>query len=860
MRLMISGIPIEVQKKSIKNMHLQVKPPDGHVVISAPTDISDKAIEIYARTNLSWIKSAIKKFQDQPRSAKRQYVSGETIYIWGKQYFIKFVPDEQKNSFTIRGNEVVLCMKEKSTVRQRENYIREQYRDLLKAQIEHLLPKWEQITDLHPDSWQTKYMVTKWGTCNTDKRKLWFNLQLAQKPVECLEYIILHELIHLRERKHNSAFVAYMDLYMPNWRERKKELNNQKLDYYEAQDESPIQKLIDQNRYDEIKDASLEYMEDKLSKDKTCRKPTISDVEIINVVHIEQPEDNMISFDVVVSCDAEWSVSKSGKVNFTEQWLMVHCQVLLGIELSEFEIVSVAECDQQEDSDNDKFSGELVPIIARTNFDVESERFLEKYYPVALRNPVPVPIRKIAEEQLNLSIVEDTRLSEALDVFGMVVFEDCNIQDKNKEIFIRNAKRATMYIDPRVYYERNLGTVNFTIAHECYHWYRHQPYHALMKMIGSDSAVGKSILCAIGTSTRDSEKWNAVEWMEWQANGIAAHILMPTVTARIKIDEMLKRYQINLDQGVDGYTVEELISELAAFYGLSKQTVKSRMLEMGYGFVEGACTYVNGRHVTPYSFDRSALGANQSFTISTLDLIKAYALNRNLRDGIDTGELLYLDGHVCINNSKYVTDYGNGACLTEYALSHLDECCLVFNKGYSYESQYQGKKLYAQMMYMAPSQTAAQEFSFEMNNHNKILLAQIQNAKKSSDALRLYPGSFGETLVQLMKERKMSTKKLADASLVGEKTIQRLRNDEDYQTSVQTVIGLCFGLKLTVPEAEMLIGKTDFNLKPTTAQNNDYRTVLGACGENSIYEINEMLVACGYEPLGSSSYEQDVVY
>lgn len=142
-----------------------------------------------------------------------------------------------------------------------------------------------------------------------------------------------------------------------------------------------------------------------------------------------------------------------------------------------------------------------------------------------------------------------------------------------------------------------------------------------------------------------------------------------------------------------------------------------------------------------------------------------------------------------------------------------------------------------------------------MNKHNKTLLAQIQEAKNSANSMRTYPGAFSETLVQMMKERKLSVKNLADASLVGEKTIQRLRNNEEYPTSVQTVMGLCYGLKLSVPEAEMLIGKTDFNIKATNPQNNAYRCALSACAENSIYEVNEMLESCGYEPFGSSSLD-----
>lgn len=676
MRIVISGIPIDIQKKNIKNMHLQIKPPDGHVVISAPLSMDDKAIEVYARTNLSWIKKQIEKFQQQPRSAKRQYVSGETMYIWGKQYYLSFVPDAQKNSFEIQGDKVILSMREDSTVKQRENYVREQYRSLLKVEIERLLPKWEQITELHCESWQTKYMVTRWGTCNTEKKKLWFNLQLAQKPIECLEYVILHELIHLRERTHNSTFIAYMDMYMKNWRAVRKELNDSRLDYYDAQDESPLQKLIDQRRYDEIKDAVLDYMTEKVKENKA----TLSDIEIQNVVHIEQVDDGAISFSVIVSCDIEHSISSTGRVSFTEKWIDVRCKVLLGVELTDFEIININECEQQEDSDNDKYSGELVPIIARDAFENEATKFLEKYYPLALQEPVDVPIRKIADD-MGLSIIEDSLLSSELDIFGLVVFEDGNIKDKNKNIVIRNAKRGTVLIDPRVYYERTLGTVNFTIAHECFHWYRHQPYHALMKMLGANDELGKIIQCSIGSNAKDSEKWKAVDWMEWQANGVAPHILMPTNTAKIKISELVEKYHIHFD-GTDGYQIEEMISELADFYGLSKQAVKMRIREMGFAKVDGAFTYVNGQYVTPFSFDASALTDNQSFTISSADLFKAYCLNKDFRKAIDTGKFVYVEGHVCLDDEKYIIHSEGRVKLTQYALSHMDECCLAFDKGW----------------------------------------------------------------------------------------------------------------------------------------------------------------------------------
>ena len=234
MNIVVAGIPIDVQKKNIKNMHLQVKPPDGHVVISAPFAVDDKAIEAYARTQLGFIKKSILQFQNQPRASKRQYVSGETIYIWGKPYYLVFTVNNCRNGFEIKGDKVILSMNEKSTVNQRDSYVKEECRELLKSEIQKRLPIWEEKTGLKCNSWQTKYMLTKWGSCSLDKKKLWFNLQLVQKPLCCLDYVILHELTHLITSKHDSVFVSNMDKYMPSWRSIRTELNSYRLDCYPA--------------------------------------------------------------------------------------------------------------------------------------------------------------------------------------------------------------------------------------------------------------------------------------------------------------------------------------------------------------------------------------------------------------------------------------------------------------------------------------------------------------------------------------------------------------------------------------------------------------------------------------------------
>ena len=231
MQIELSGITIDIQKKNIKNMHLAVLPPDGKVRVSAPMHLSDESIAMFVRTKLGWIKKQQEKFANQPRQSEREYISGETLYVFGKQYFLRVMYSYKGSSLVLKGNEAILTVRKESTARQREAFVNEWYRDLLKERINVYLPKWEQITGLYCNSWQTKYMTTRWGTCNTNTRKIWLNLQLAKKPIECLEYVILHELAHLKVKNHGKDFIAILDTYMPYWRDTRKLLNELKLDY-----------------------------------------------------------------------------------------------------------------------------------------------------------------------------------------------------------------------------------------------------------------------------------------------------------------------------------------------------------------------------------------------------------------------------------------------------------------------------------------------------------------------------------------------------------------------------------------------------------------------------------------------------
>ena len=225
MQIKVSGIDVLVEKKNIKNMHLYVKPPLGKVSVSAPISIPEKSIENFVRLNIGWIKKQQEKYLNQPRKTERQYISGETYYIFGKQYFLIF-QNSSRNCFSIDGNNIILKMKSSATIRQRKAFFIRQYHNILMEQLEHLIPKWGKITGLYCDEYKIRYMRTRWGSCNTKAKRIWINLQMIEKPLECLEYVILHELMHLKIRNHGNNFISEMNKYMPDWKERKNILNN----------------------------------------------------------------------------------------------------------------------------------------------------------------------------------------------------------------------------------------------------------------------------------------------------------------------------------------------------------------------------------------------------------------------------------------------------------------------------------------------------------------------------------------------------------------------------------------------------------------------------------------------------------
>jgi predicted metal-dependent hydrolase len=223
--LTIDNIEVEVQKKNIKNLYLSVLPPNGRVRVSAPVNMDDEAVKVFIAAKISWIRKHQDKYKNRPVQCENKYVSGETILLWGKPYYLEVVYSNARNNIKIDGSRLILQVRGTSTVEQRADVVNKWYRTNIKREIPKLLEKWQKIMGVAVLEWRVKNMKTRWGTCNIKDKRIWLNLQLAKKHPVCLEYVVVHELVHLLERNHNKIFKSYMDKFLPNWRVIKKELN-----------------------------------------------------------------------------------------------------------------------------------------------------------------------------------------------------------------------------------------------------------------------------------------------------------------------------------------------------------------------------------------------------------------------------------------------------------------------------------------------------------------------------------------------------------------------------------------------------------------------------------------------------------
>lgn len=233
-KIEVGGVPVDVVRKDIKNLHLGVYPPGGRVRVAAPQRLDDEAIRLAIVSRLAWVRRQRMVFEQQDRQSKRELVTGESHYFAGRRYRLDVVEQDQPPTLAVRNNSILeLVVRPGTTRAKRDAVLQRWYREHLRAELPTLLGKWQPMVGVTVSEVRIKKMKTRWGSCNVETRRIWVNLELAKKPPECLEYILVHEMVHFLERHHNERFGELMDRLMPSWRLSREVLNRAPLAHEE---------------------------------------------------------------------------------------------------------------------------------------------------------------------------------------------------------------------------------------------------------------------------------------------------------------------------------------------------------------------------------------------------------------------------------------------------------------------------------------------------------------------------------------------------------------------------------------------------------------------------------------------------
>lgn len=223
-RIVVEGVEIEVTRKRIKNMHLRIIPPDAKVLISAPYLLSQRSVEKFATSKIGWIKRHRQRILLSSPVAPNQFITGESHTLFGETFKLQLVDSPPFGKVYRNGTCIILHSSRNSTRIEREEMLGKWHRSELMKLLPPIIQRYEILMGVKVNEVKIRKMKTRWGSCNPSAKRIWFNLELARRPLHLIEYIVVHEMVHLLERGHNARFYGFMDLWMPDWKSYRKEL------------------------------------------------------------------------------------------------------------------------------------------------------------------------------------------------------------------------------------------------------------------------------------------------------------------------------------------------------------------------------------------------------------------------------------------------------------------------------------------------------------------------------------------------------------------------------------------------------------------------------------------------------------
>lgn len=572
----------------------------------------------------------------------------------------------------------------------------------------------------------------------------------------------------------------------------------------------------------------------------------------VKLVTVDERPGDVLAFDIIL--EAEIEVRGAGRRDWESdlcsKWFVLTCTGTLTAGLDDFRIIKTEPYNQKNYREN-PLSDALVPYLHADKLDDAATAFLQKYYPEALKTPMPIDTKLLAQ-RMGLQIVTQ-QLTEDFSVFGQIFFADADseVYDyKNRKMTTRRFEAGTIVVDPQTFLLRNLGSVNNTIVHECVHWDRHRKAFELERLY---NASATQIKCIVVGGVKSESNRTANDWMEWQANVLAPRIQMPIGSFKTKANEYVRKYRQlrNTNELVD--VMEPVIDELASFFCVSRCAAKIRMVDAGYEEAVGAFTYIDGRYVKPHAFKKGSISRNQTYSISLDDAMFETLLNQTLRPHSLNGDLVYVDSHVCVNDPKYVLRSDEGGYeMTEYGRLHLDECCLVFNLKVKHASKYSEQFYKECVLYRDVNSDLHFEAKFSPENSKSAVdkaNAISELNKEITELLVTLPKVFSTSLVKIMEWAEISVEELAESSKLSSKTIQRLRTQADYNVNMKTVVAICIGMHLHPLLSQHLIESAGLSFRYVVPEHATYQFFVTGYYGHSIDDCNEILHAQGFKSL-----------
>lgn len=418
----------------------------------------------------------------------------------------------------------------------------------------------------------------------------------------------------------------------------------------------------------------------------------------------------------------------------------------------------------------------------------------------------------------------------------------------------KSISSGTVLVNPDVFFMRNIGSVNNTVIHECVHWDKHYKFFELQKLLNPDI---QAISCAVVEEykKKPNQLEDELSWMEWQANALTPKILIPAKTGKSKLSEILNRLRSSFHGHLrNGYIMELAISEFADFFKVSTTAAKIRAVELGFEQAAGVFNFVDGKNYPPFSFQKGSLKKGQTFIIDRNNIIIESLFNQNLVDDFKAGRFIHAGGLFVINDPKYVSIIEDTEpALTEYALEHVDECCLVFDRTTRVSSHYDDSFYRLCFLCRDADSKSFVEAKFnpregkneDVQKRAREMVTIAAEAKRISDILAEIPSSFCGTLDYHIKRRKYTNEKLEERTGISSRMLQDYRNKKDAKPTLQSVLALCIGLNLHPSFSYDLIAKAGYNIMTASEEFLVYRYLIDNHHMENIFMWNEKLRDAG---------------